>query len=698
MKRLHQKGRGFFLKVLFFSLLSLNAIVFTACNSVDVPDRVKVVLDKAGKNRGELENVISYYSKSPEDSLKLKAAYFLIENMDGQRTLDTTSTESNQIYFDQMNAFWEKTQAKLNILYVSGIVDSLNKAKGITHPVRQVKYVPDYQYVSSKFLINNIDKAFYVWRTMPWSKQVSFKDFCEYILPYRCTDTYYANTRDFFLKHYKAILKVVGNTNNCFDVAKYIISDIDNWLSEDLMIFVRYPYLHPLKFEDLLKGKVGECKDVNSVKIMALRSLGVPAALDQIPNWGNSDSSHYWYKIIDPKHDPVDSLLTNENVRRNTQNIITGSSYDVYPDYKGIPKGIQRIYIRSVSKVYREAFAKQSNSLACLKSFSEEIPSYFRDDRLADVTNLYVDCTDIKIELENSIPNQRFVYLCVFDNVKWNPVAWGTINNGFATVKSVGKNIVYLPVAYYNSHFVPLGAPFLLNLKGQVERFVAGGKTETVRLNTKFPLRSHVGFWESFMIGTRFQLANKADFSDSVTVHTIKEHPYYGKEIKVNTPKKYRYLIYQFKKMPIVFVAELEFYGLNAHGKEVKLTGKLIGNSGMYPYTIDKAIDGDRETYFYSQGDKVFYIAIDLGAGNEKRVTRIRFVPRSDDNAVVMGEMFELFYWDRGWVSLGKKEGDRNGALTFSAVPRNALLLLKDTKRGKENRIFIYKNSQQQFW
>ena len=37
----------------------------------------------SGENRGELEQVLAHYSHDPADSLKLKAAKFLIANMPG---------------------------------------------------------------------------------------------------------------------------------------------------------------------------------------------------------------------------------------------------------------------------------------------------------------------------------------------------------------------------------------------------------------------------------------------------------------------------------------------------------------------------------------------------------------------------------------------------------------------------------------
>ena len=48
------------------------------CTGCGSPDSLKVALNHAGDNRMELEKVLRYYE---EDTLKLRAAKFLIENM-----------------------------------------------------------------------------------------------------------------------------------------------------------------------------------------------------------------------------------------------------------------------------------------------------------------------------------------------------------------------------------------------------------------------------------------------------------------------------------------------------------------------------------------------------------------------------------------------------------------------------------------
>ena len=62
-------------------LLFLCILTTFGCKTDKTDIYLKYALYAAGKNRGQLERVLDYYSN---DSLKYKAACFLIENMPGQ--------------------------------------------------------------------------------------------------------------------------------------------------------------------------------------------------------------------------------------------------------------------------------------------------------------------------------------------------------------------------------------------------------------------------------------------------------------------------------------------------------------------------------------------------------------------------------------------------------------------------------------
>lgn len=38
-----------------------------------------------------------------------------------------------------------------------------------------------------------------------------------------------------------------------------------------------------------------------------------------------------------------------------------------------------------------------------------------------------------------------------------------------------------------------------------------------------------------------------------------------------------------------------------------------------------------------------------------QEIKKVEFYPRSDDNRIVKGELYELFYWDGKWISLAQQ-------------------------------------------
>ena len=80
-----------------------------------------------------------------------------------------------------------------------------------------------------------------------------------------------------------------------------------------------------------------------------------------------------------------------------------------------------------------------------------------------------------------------------------------------------------------------------------------------------------------------------------------------------------------------------------------------------------------------------------------RAITCLKKYPYDDTNLIEIGDLYQLFFWDKtGWKSLGKKVATEK-KLTFDKVPQNALLLLRDLTRGKQERVFIYQNGKQEF-
>ena len=144
-------------------------------------------------------------------------------------------------------------------------------------------------------------------------------------------------------------------------------------------------------------------------------------------------------------------------------------------------------------------------------------------------------------------------------------------------------------------------------------------------------------------------------------------------------------------------MAELEFYGLSANGRDtVKLTGDIIGDpkanlskERYYAYPFD----GDLLTYYLKPRGVDPWIGLDLG--KSQRIVKVRYCPRSDTNFIEVGDLYELFLWEGGtWKSLGEiKATDQY--LVYKKMPSNGLFILVNKSKGVEHRIFTYDDGKQ---
>ena len=132
------------------------------------------VLEDVIKENPQLGEVLKRYEA---DTLKLRAVEFLIENLPYYCSYEGEQVEHYQKQFELYGTG----------LYTPGEVqDSIRKMYGRIN-LRKSTVKPDLE-LPADFLIDNIEWAFKVWNEQPWGKNVSFADFCEYILPYRIED------------------------------------------------------------------------------------------------------------------------------------------------------------------------------------------------------------------------------------------------------------------------------------------------------------------------------------------------------------------------------------------------------------------------------------------------------------------------------------------------------------------------------
>lgn len=449
--------------------------------------------------------------------------------------------------------------------------------------------------------------------------------------------------------------------------ASYRTADI----ARDFQWYLLEGNLPPVNALDLTNIKAGNCREEAHFMTYVSRALGIPVTVDYTPQWPFRSMGHDWNVIIDQNGKGVPFYFNNKP-RAHT-------IYDEYPK----------------AKIFRTLYSENPESLAKIKTDEEVIPELFENPHMLDVTDEYVKTTDVTIKLEWGIPkNTNFAYLTVFNDQSWTPIYWGKIDGDQVTFKNMGRGIVYLPVFYTNEGNYVAGNAFHLSDEGDVRTLIPNlDHQQTMVVNRKYSM-IRIGYHASRMIGGKFQGANKPDFSDSVTLYTydlVTEGKYCTLPIK--NEERFKYLRYIGAPYSHSTINELFFYDEN----NVELKGEIIGTEGSLEggATIDKAFDRDILTYFEAPLPFDGWVGLELPAAST--VSKIRFMPRTDGNCIEPGDQYELVYWNKSWISVGRQIATAD-SLIFENVPSDALYLLHNHTKGREERIFTYEDGEQVWW
>lgn len=133
--------------------------------------------------------------------------------------------------------------------------------------------------------------------------------------------------------------------------------------------------------------------------------------------------------------------------------------------------------------------------------------------------------------------------------------------------------------------------------------------------------------------------AIQIDRKSNINLTTLFGNPTAGwNEIVRPTTSAYRWYQISSSEQDFCNFAEIEFWGKDSGGVEYKLGGTPYGTGPEHPdvpgSTYDKAFDGDTATA-YKFSRRLYGIAgIDLGAGNAKKLQKIRFYPNAGTGAV----------------------------------------------------------------
>lgn len=636
----------------------LLIILMVSCQMKTAAPGLEEAFSKAGSNRSELLRVLRHYEESG-DSLKLRAAAFLIGNMADKGYLTGVAIDE---YYAFIDSVYQIEQEEYDTKY---IYETFRKqAKYQKEPPL---FKGDVQTLSADYLIRNIDEAFAVWNR-PWNQHLTFEEFCEWVLPYRLSSETPEEWRTVYRKRFEQLVMA-----DSIQTAKQACDTLNNVLARLYTAHIESRGLPiALRPSSLLQIKYGLCNDYSNFALFAMRAAGIPVAIETVPHWGRGNNGHLFCVVYDNDgtfHDfaGVEGHTVDEHLIR---------------------------FRHEMPKVYRETFGKQKESLA-MQHGNEDIPTFFKNPYIVDATANYsfIGARDITVDFPTNA-NRRFAYLCVFDPQGWTPVAWGNVKGKQAEFKAIGPNIVYHAALYADKKLQLVGNPFLLDTLGQITYFTPQAETMEYVLERKYKHAGYLDYLPPIMVGSKFQGANQPDFSDAVTLYTFTEEPDFRyTTVTTNNPKAFRYVRYLSSNQTHGNMAEVEFYTV---GGSQPLQGKVIGEYEPSIYnprsTADKMFDGDALTFFHTN-DSLSWGGLDL----EKTtvIDYIRYIIRNDDNGIRKGHEYELFYIKEGeWVSLGKQTATEDDRLLYKNIPQGALYWLRDYTKGSAERIFTIENKQ----
>lgn len=716
-------------------VLVLGIFLICSCSSDTKTKHDKEVTNAlfiAGNNRYEIEKVIDHYEKYLCDSLKLKAAYYLINQMKGHDAV----TMNDDVPIDIKNSF-EKLHSHINSTYYLNsdinsfdFVDTFNKVyndydydpafqkidsfiriqnnpinDGLTpqfnsavSKIRELLVTnsindsnenvttEDLKNIHAEYLIDHIDNAFKLWKESPFTKRMNFKEFEQTLLPFRQNKEPIGDFSSLYRNLFYNILHS-RDSSNLEEVVRrftfYLYSV--NIFKKDETQFGNAGLYDILQWESLKCGRRTQW----SAKV--LNSCGIPTAIDFTPSFINKVRGlHYWISVRD-----------------------TLGEYHPFNPYWQLLN--DTAYFKRTSKVYRLSYSVNENSPAILKQGSEWVPEIFSSPFINDVTEEYHSVVDITLPINEKSRDRQLGYLAIFNPKGWEIVSWGEIDKKQKTItfQNIPVNVVYFPVSWGSESFIPTHSPFFVSSDGRMKKVILdNGPKQDMLLTRKSPKRDKLIQRMLEMSGSSLQASNKEDFSDAVTLHTLSERDLSDMTvtaININEKRKFRYVRCIPEKGKMINIAIMEVYSKSQEGQEIKEgtqpyilspTERLLNRNGSLSLINSKPLgsnvaiknvsDGKMETYFVG-----YSVALDLGEKME--IDQIRIAPRNANNGIVKGNRYELkYYVNSTWVSAGIKIAMSN-YLQYYSVPSNTIYWLRNLDRGKEELAFLYKNGRQIF-
>lgn len=687
------------MKLYLIYILCLTTIL-CGCQSEAFPDPIFHGMD--------MQRTLAYYKYIERDSLKYEAAKFLVDNMPYHYSNVRLSKNSDSL------ELWRKDTDSLYYSLVSkvrtGIIDSDSLARMIaihrnasekdtlSDAVVDYRWLSDTEEIDYNFLRNHIDNAFSVWRTSPYAKDLTFDEFKEYILPYRSVCNYGFNEtgktyRDLFGKYLSYDSKTdLRSIIEQYNTAINNLRDMNGKTHRQQMAGLY----------DMYSRDFHGCVDIANYGCNILRACGAPVVVEHNVCYRSLPGQHYHCSVYDKKRESWQTF--------NAESSLPGDGDWAFAE---------------TANVYRTTFGAQKDTPYFLKAEGEYVPYVLNDPCMKDVTSYLTQTTSITLGVKENISG-NLAYLTTFRKSDRGviPVTWGVIDKqkGSVTFKNAQPNILYFPVYYHGEDLRYFGSPFVVELENGLPEIKnipytenkKGENLESVVLTRKYPRKPNMLRVAKELVGGKFIASNKTDFSKAKILLEITETPEpHLITYKLEHAGRYRYYRFQASdEHPYANISMLEWLTPFSYGYAntmepyrshiVSPSDTIVSNKESHLVRLMDEDTWDKMSWKSEYDGNMQtapspYPNITLLLKEPQVVTHVRFSPKNADNGICAGDVYELYYWDSGWKSLGQTTADYEYVM-FEQVPKGKLYWLENKSQGEEEMPFVIdQNGHQQF-
>lgn len=622
-------------------LIAIAVVALTWGCSRDSGEQLReYALDQAGDNRAELQSLLERY-----DDGRRELAEYTVEAMAGQTAMTSRGIDSVEAIYSRIAARGEALLA----------TDELERARAFA--AMPLSKTADAAVLSADYLAANIDDTWRLWHSRPWNRELTAEQVGELLLPYRIGNEPTTAWREPYRCRLDSLEAAIAGLDNAVDAARIVAAHIGAVAYNDQL---STPHRSALR---LLDVPLGYCRDDCDRTLYAMRSMGIPVAVDIMPVSPDNGGSHQWNVVYD---NDLRRLRMFDNQR-------------FLPTRDSLHNDLRR-----KGKVFRNLFRPDFSRAERFRN-AADAPAWMLNPRLKDVTAEYFGQNRAEVEV-GSEPGD--VYLGLFASGTYRPIDIASREGTKAIFTDIEPRVIYFPIVRGEfGEYRPCALSFMLNDDGTVRVFEPDTtQMSRARLTRKFPIRFHQRERLASVVGLQVQVAN-SPAGPWRTIHTVDSPP-----------------AGNYYRVPGGNVAERYIRLYKPAGTAANLSELLAARDSLALNTMPLEIAGPdsiKQKYRYLADGNIM-TGNPLATANGDLIFRnpaadvipeLFLVPSNDDNFVVPGQTYELFYFSpAGWTSLGRKTAD-DFAVSFS-LPSNAVLWLRNLTKGREEQPFIFSSRQ----